>query len=241
MQFYHSKLLSSATSVTHTFTTKDSGNIAFHVNDTLENVHTNHLHLSQVLNYEVNSLIHMKQIHSSLVHVVSDEDNYTNPKECDALITNKLNTPLMVMVADCSPILIYDPLKKVIGVAHAGRQGAFKNIIKSTLFSMHDTFDSNLVDILVSIGPSIQKCCYEVGEEIYKEAMELGLDYAIEVRENSYYLDISSILKNQLHELGIKETNSEVSQVCTCCKNQTYNSYRADSTTGRFAGVILLK
>ncbi len=240
MQFYHSNLLSSVTSVTHAFTTKQNGNLAFHVNDDPLTVHQNHENLAKFLHYTKKSLIHMKQIHSSYVHIVNDKDSFDNPKECDALVTNKKNTPLMVMVADCSPILFYDSMQAVIAVAHAGRQGAFKNIIKNTLNTMQDSFGCNMKDVLVSIGPSISKCCYKVGSEIYDKTLKIGLSYAIESRDNSYYLDISSILKKQLLESSIQEKNIEISKECTCCENHKYNSYRADSTTGRFCGIISL-
>lgn len=240
MQFYHSNLLNFVTNVTHTFTTKNSGNLAFHVNDSLSNVEKNHTLLAKELGYDKSSLIHMKQIHSSIVHVVNKEDNFTNPKECDALVTNKKNIPLMVMVADCSPILLYDKLNDVIAVAHAGRQGAFKNIIKNTLDTMKNEFESDPENILVSIGPSIGQCCYEVGEEIYAQALSIGLEYALEKKEDRYYLSVGKILYKQLVEASIKKENFEISTKCTCCNSKTYNSYRAEPQTGRFAGVILL-
>lgn len=241
MQFYHSNLLNSLTNLTHAFTTKDIGNIAFHVNDTIQNVNDKHIKLSKILDYNHNSLVYMKQIHSSTVHIVTDNDNFSNPHECDALITNKKNTPLMVMVADCSPILFYDARKKVIAVAHAGRQGAFKNIVHHTLESMKKNFHSSSEDIYVSIGPSIKSCCYEVGSEIYDEACQFNLDYALKNKNNHYYLDISKILKSQLLASNIKEVNIEISSECTCCKHDTYFSYRADVKTGRFCGLIMLK
>jgi hypothetical protein len=147
----------------------------------------------------------------------------------------------MVMVADCSPILFYDNTKEVIAVAHAGRQGAFKNIIKNTLKSMSENFGSSPRDVTVSIGSSIQKCCYEVGSEINDEAQAIGLGYSIEKREGSYYLDISAILLKQLIEEGVKKENLEISKECTCCNTQNLFSYRAEAQTGRFAGVIMLK
>ena len=241
MKFYHSKLLNSYSNLTHVYTTKKSGNLAFHVNDDSLHVRANHKQLAKELNYNVDSLIHMKQIHSDIVHIVNNNDNFSNPPECDALITNKKNTPLMVMVADCSPILFYDDEKKVIAVAHAGRQGAFKNIVQNVIESFKDEFDSDVEDIHVSIGASIGRCCYEVGREIYNEAKELGLEYAMQIRDNNFYLDVTKILKNQLLTCGIKKDNLEICDECTKCNSEKYFSYRADAKTGRFAGVMLLK
>ena len=240
MQIIQSKLLNKFTNLTHGFTTKDTGNLAFHVNDDIANVEKNHEALAKALNYNKNSLIHMKQIHSSDVHIVTIDDNYTNPTRCDALVTNKINIPLMVMVADCSPILFYDDKEKVIAVAHAGRQGAFKNIIKNTLSTMKTDFNSNIENIYVSIGPSISPCCYKVGEEIYHEAKKLGLEYSLEKNYGSYYLDVNKILNKQLLEKGIEENNIEIIDECTCCSTDTFYSYRAKAKTGRFAGLIFL-
>ena len=240
MKIYQSKLLNNFTNVTHVFTTKESGNLAFHVNDDPIIVKINHQQLASELNYNQRTLVHMKQIHSDIVHIVQESDNFDNPPTCDALITDKLNTPLMVMVADCSPILFYDDKKKVIAAAHAGRQGAFKNIVKKVIESFIDIYDSNTNDIFVSIGASIGRCCYEVGSEIYEEAKELDLEYSMQKKDDSFYLDVSEILKTQLLASGVKEENIEISSECSCCRNDTYFSYRADGKTGRFSGVIIL-
>jgi len=240
MIFSHSKLLNNFANLTHTFTSKIDGNLAFHVNDDLDSVIYRHKTLANKLSYDIHSLIHMKQVHSDLVHVINENDNFDNPQTCDALITDKKNIPLMVMVADCSPILFYDDSKCVIGVAHAGRQGAFKNIVQNVIDMFIHKYNSNTKDIYVSIGASISKCCYEVGREIYAEAKKLKLDYAIEKKEDTFYLNISQILKKQLLDTGIQENNIEISSECTSCKNEKYFSFRADSNTGRFSGIIML-
>ncbi|WP_324172337.1 peptidoglycan editing factor PgeF [Sulfurimonas sp.] len=254
MQFYHSKLLSNISNITHAFTTIQSGNLAFHVNDEINNVNINHINLSKKLNYNKQSLIHMKQIHSKTVHTVDANDNFNNAPTCDALITDKINTPLMVMVADCSPLLFFDTKKNVIAVAHAGREGTFSNIVKNVINSFKENYNSNPKDIIVSIGASIKKCCYEVGDEIYKESCSLNLNYAIEKKDESYYLDISKILKTQLLDAGVEEKNIEISTECSCCEEDKVNSearegslgykyfsYRANKKSGRFCGVIFLK
>ncbi len=241
MKFYHSKQLNSLPNLTHAFTTRYSGNLAFHVNDDPLAVEANHERLSQELGYKKKSLIHMKQIHSNFVHTVLDEDDFYTPRSCDALITNKKNTPLMVMVADCAPLLFYDDKQKVIAAAHAGREGAFKNIVQKVVEKMSLEFASNPQHISVSIGANIGVCCYEVGHEIYDKAKELQLEYALERREERYYLDINKILKGQLIACGIKNQNIEFSNECTCCKKENYYSYRAEKTTGRFCGILMLK
>jgi YfiH family protein len=240
MKFYQSKLLNQFSNLTHAFTTKQSKNLAFHVNDILQNVLQNHQNLAEDLNYNIKTVVHMKQIHSDRVKIVSTDDNFENPPTCDALITNKKNIPLMVMVADCSPILFYDDVKKVIAVAHAGRAGAFKNICANVIYSFVNEFSSCVSDIKVSIGPAICKDCYEVGKEIYEEATQLKLDYALTKKEHGYYLDIRAILDKQLREAGIKQEHLEISALCSQC-DANFFSYREEKKCGRFAGVLLLR
>jgi hypothetical protein len=241
MQFYHSKKLNSVSNVMYAFTSQDNGNLAFHVNDNPKSVQINHNKLSKELDYEKRTLVHMKQIHSDIVHIVNEHDNFENPPTCDALITNKKNTPIMVMVADCSPILFYDEKQDVIAVAHAGRSGAFKNIVKNVIDTFTAEFQSDPKDIVVTVGASIGICCYEVGSEINEEAKELNLQYAMQKKEKSFYLDVSKILHSQLLSAGIKKENIEISNECTSCKSDKYFSYRASGITGRFAGIIMLK
>ena len=79
-----------------------------------------------------------------------------------------------------------------------------------------------------------------MGVEIYNEARTLGLEYALDIRDEKYYLDVNKILKSQLLTCGIKEENIEFLNKCTCCNTDKYFSYRAEGQTGRFAGVIFL-
>ena len=223
--------------ILHFFSDRCDGNIAFHVNDNTTTVLQNHKNLAKKYGYDLERVIHMRQIHSDIVHIVDESDNFENPKECDALITNRPNTPLMVMVADCSPVLFYDPARKVIAVAHAGRAGAFANIVANVVTTMQTEFQTNPRDIEVKIGPAIGVCCYEVSREIAQEAQRLGYQNAITHKEQRFYLDIRTILAQQLERLGV--TKVSISPVCNCC-DRSYFSYRREQQTGRFCGVISL-
>lgn len=243
-----SKLLSQFTEITHAFTTKDGGvsknnysslNLAFHVGDKEDDVLKNHSILSKSLSYERRTLVHMDQIHSDIVYQVDRSDNFDTRPTCDALITNERNKPLMVMVADCSPILFYDNVQKVIAVAHAGRAGAFLNIVQKTLDSFIKNYHSNPENIYVSVGANISTSNYEVNKAIFDEAKALDLEFAVEVKEDRYFLDIRKILYKQLLEGNVKKENIEISQECSFLETE-YFSYRANGITGRFAGVITL-
>jgi YfiH family protein len=147
----------------------------------------------------------------------------------------------MVMVADCSPVLFYDDTRGVIAVAHAGREGAFKNIMRKTIFSMISEFNSKEQNIYVKIGANIDLCCYKVGQEIYDRGCKLGHKESFQIKNGCYFLDIDKILKKQLLTCGISTKHIEISNECTCCNTTKYYSYRAEAKTGRFAGIIYLK
>jgi YfiH family protein len=240
MQNFPSKLLNKYSNILYAFTTKADGNLAFHVGEAKESVIANHKRVSQKLNYELSSLVHMQQIHSNKVKVLSKQEDFFHPPECDALITNEKNRPLMVMVADCTPLLLYDTKKELIAVIHAGRAGAFKNIIARVIEKLQTQFHSNPHDIIISIGASICQECYEVGEDVYKEAHKKKLQYALKKRGKSYFLDIKKILLKQLRESGVLQSNIEVMPHCSKC-HPAFFSYREEKECGRFAGIIMLR
>lgn len=216
-----------------TFTTTKDKNLAYHVGDDKNNVDQAREQLAEKLGYDNKNLKYMNQVHGNDVMIVEEGINLY---ECDALVTDKKNTPLMVMVADCIPILFFDDLKGVIAVAHAGRNGVFLDISTKTIECMGENFNCNHKDINVILGPSIQKCCYEVSQELADIAKKnFSLKYV-----NGRYLDLQGITKEQLLKAGIKQENIEVSKVCTKCSGKDYFSYRNDKSCGRFAGIVML-
>ena len=223
------------------FSNREDGNLAFHVQEKKEHVTRRHKHLAEKLNYNYKELVHMRQIHSDKVVYVDENFNFYNPPECDALITDKKMLPLMVMVADCSAVLFYDKEREIIAVAHAGRAGAFANIIQNVIDTMHTQFHSQAKNISVEIGAAICQNCYEVGRDLYEKAQALSFTYACEKKDMKYYLNIRKILHQQLINSGVLEENIVISKECNSCNTQKYYSYRAEGLTGRFAGVIMLK
>ncbi|MEN8148009.1 MAG: peptidoglycan editing factor PgeF [Campylobacterota bacterium] len=252
MQYLTGKILQKFPQVSHIFTTRHGGlsqapfssnNLAFHVGDNTDDVIRNHQKLAQQMEYDYPSLIHMRQIHSDkVVTVDSALHHFDSPPECDALITDEPNTPLMVMTADCTPVLLFDSVQNVIAVVHAGRVGAVKGIVPKTIEKMCHNFGSKIEDINVLLGPSIHGCCYEVGETIAREVIGEGYGFAVITKEDSYYLEVNAIIKKQLEAIGIKKEKLEDLNICNACENQDFFSYRADKQkTGRIAGVLMLK
>jgi len=219
--------------IIYDFTTTKDGNLAFHIGDDEQNVVKNRQKLAQKMGYSYEKLIYMNQIHSNNVQIV-DENSPKLIENCDAIITNSKNLPLMVMVADCIPILLFDEKKKVIAAIHAGRNSTFLKITQITAQKMMDKFSCKANDIQAVLGPSIQKCCYEVSPKL---ALIVKNSFGAEF-VNDRNIDLQGINKKFLSEIGIK--NIEISPICTKCSNKPYFSYRKDKNTGRFAGVIFI-
>jgi YfiH family protein len=183
----------------------------------------------------------MKQIHSCQVLHVNSTHDFNHPPTCDALITNEKELPLMVMVADCTPVLLYDPTSQAIAAIHAGRAGAFGNIINNTITLMREKFQSEPDTLIAALGPSICQQCYEVNAQIYNEAKRLGYQSALVKEANRYYLHVNQILEQQLLGAGVARDNIEISRYCTSCHSDELFSYRTEAKrTGRQAGVIML-
>ncbi len=239
MQLYKSNLVSTK----HFFSSREGGvssppyaslNLAYHVGDRRDDVMRNHKILAHIAGYDLKKLVFMNQIHSHKVHVV-DEESFLVPS-CDALVTNEAGVALMVMSADCAPVLLHDPVANVIAVAHVGRAGAFGDILSNVLGTMQQRFGSKMSDVCVAVGPRIGKCCYEVGEKEIEEAKQLGYAFACD----EHMLNIDAIIKAQLAKNGLDEQNVEFLPYCTRCESERFFSYRAEKTTGRQAGVIVL-
>lgn len=220
--------------VKYFFSDKTDGNLAYYVGDIKENVDKNRQKLALKYDYKDEDLCYMNQIHSANV-VVVDENSPKYIDNCDALITKTKNLPLMVMVADCIPILMFDEVKGVIAAIHAGRNSTFLKISEITAKEMIENFSCKTENIKVIMGPSIQKCCYEVNDEL-KNIVEKSFGKEFVIGNN---IDLQGINKKLLENLGIK--NIEISSICTKCSNKPFFSYRKEKNTGRFAGVITFK
>ncbi len=217
----------------------NSLNIATHVGDKNEDVLKNRKILAKKLNFKIENLATMEQVHQNNIEVIVPQ---TDRKilRCDGIITNAKNIPLMVMVADCIPILLYDPVTMAIGAVHAGRNGTFLKIIQKAILKMQSEFKSNPKDILISLGTAINRCCYEIDESLANITIKnFGKKY-IEIREKKYYLNLQLLNLDQLLEMKIQKENIQIDQKCSCC-DTNYFSYRREKNTGRFAGIIMIR
>ena len=164
----------------------------------------------------------------------------------DALITNEKNLPLLLFFADCTPILIFDPVHQAIGVAHGGWKGTVQKIAAKTIEAMEAEFGTNPADCLVGIGPAIGACCYEVGENVrvavtatFPQQQDTLLS---SVSTDKWKLDLWQANRCQLEDAGVLPDKIDMANSCTQCNADVFFSYRADAGhTGRIGALLCLK
>lgn len=189
-------------------------------------------------------MFYCEQIHSTK-SVILDENLALKYRHCgkgsvclgeaDAIITHLPNILIFVMVADCNPILLYDRKNGVMSVIHAGRKGVFDGILPSVFKRMSEVYGTMVEDCLIYVGASIRSCCYEVGDEIHKQAEILGFNDVFRGKN----LDLIACLKQQSENLGLNPKHIEISPFCSSCQEGLY-SYRRERSTGRFGLLAML-
>jgi polyphenol oxidase len=227
----------------------DSLNLGLHTADNQEHVIENRALLASETGIAADRFLYASQVHSGDVKVIDNdavaEGVLSHNPRTDATITNLPGICLMVMVADCVPLLLFDPVKKVVAVIHAGWRGTVQHITSNTINVMIDRFGSNPADIRAGIGPSIGPCCYEVGEEVKAvvyESFGTTAGYLVSQPHSAKpHFDLWYANHKHLTDSGVNPENIETAQLCTKCNQQIFFSSRADKgVTGRFAAGICL-
>lgn len=206
-------------------------NLSFRVGDDPANVLENRRRLFSSLGFESHDVAVPLQCHSNNVQVAGKPGEY---ESCDGLITNTAGLPLVVTVADCVPIVLFEPRAAVLGLAHAGWRGAAQGIVAEAVALMVKEFSLAVSELVAYLGPSAGVCCYEVGSDV-AEAFSLDL---IEQRGDKLFLDLKRANVEQLLGCGLKRDNIEVADACTICSPQLFHSHRRDrNRSGRMMAV----
>lgn len=232
----------------------DGLNLALHVNDNKADVLENRRLFCTGLNLKPSCMTTCQQVHGNKVTCVTESQigagalSFENTiANTDTLITNLSNVALTLFFADCTPIMIYDPTHHAIGIAHGGWRGTASEISLHTLDMMNKQFNTNPIDCLASVGPTIGFCCYEIGEDVaeifknlYKQNSHLILNQ--DDTTQKYHLDLQKANVLTLQKAGLKADNIDTANICTACNSKIFFSYRADKgKTGRIACSITLK
>ena len=160
----------------------------------------------------------------------------------DGLVSHTDGQLIIARMADCLPILLYDIKNHAVGAVHSGWKGTIQSIGAKAVDMMCDIYNSKKSDILVSFGPSIGACCYEVGEEFRKNFIdEFGtvINEAFEIRQNKLFADMRKINRAVMLRCGIPNDNIAVYEPCTCCTPEHFYSYRRQKNNrGTMVAVI---
>ncbi len=215
-------------------------NLGGTVGDAPDKVAENHQRLFSALDRPASSVFDVWQVHSANVVVADGPRNDRPHTKGDIILTDDPGVTLLMRFADCVPILLYDPHRRAIGIAHAGWLGTVRRAAEFAVQAMVETFQSNPADIMAGLGPSIGPDHYTVGAEVVEQIeASFGRDASrhLERRNGKTYLDLWSANRALLQEQGVIQI--EVAQICTACHINDWYSHRSEGgKTGRFGAAI---
>lgn len=247
--------------VTHAVSTRFGGvsqgpfaslNLALHVGDDGEDVAVNRRRFCEALGLDAAQLCTAEQVHADRIARVTRAEAGRGSRlyadalpGTDALMTNEPGLPLMLFFADCTPVLLFDPVHRAAALAHGGWKGTVRSIAAKTVAAMGAAYGTRPADCLAAIGPSIGPCCYEIGDEVagqFQQAMPQFASEILQQKNRHIHLNLWQANACQLVSAGLVPEHIETAETCTSCNSQVFFSYRADGgKTGRIAAVIALK
>jgi len=185
-------------------------------------------------------LVFARQVHGRQVLFIADFPgrSQANPHPAepivgDAMVTDQPHKYLVIQVADCQSVLLYEPVRRVVANVHCGWRGSIQNIIGRTVAAMVEQLNCNSGDIIAGIGPSLGPSCAEFIN--YKtEIPQAYWNY----KDSNHHFDFWSLSRDQLMDADVPSKNIESSGLCTRCRAEEFFSYRTEKVTGRFAAVI---
>ena len=207
-------------------------NLAFSRHDDQENVLANRRLAAQTLG--IDSMVYAGQVHGDQALLVRADDGYrpAGPDEAltgyDALITPDPGVGLLMKLADCQGVLLFDPRTNVLATIHSGWRGSVSNILGKTTTRLKADFGVDPADLLAGVSPSLGPCC----AEFVNYRQELPASFHDYRRGNLF--DFWAISRDQLIEAGLARENIEIAGMCTKCGTEGFFSYRREKITGRF-------
>ena len=239
-------LLTESGLVRHGFSTRlggvsrppyDTMNLSFTRGDRTEDVKENYRRMAAALGISVERMVLTQQTHTVNVRKVTEADagkgviRERDYADVDGLITNVPGISLVAFGADCVTLFFLDPVHRAIGLSHSGWRGTVNRMGEVTLQAMAREYGTCPEDVLVCIGPSICRSCYEVGSEVAEEFLRaFGAEHQADLmdkKENGkYQLDLWAANRRVLTEAGVKEERIQVTDICTFCNPQLLFSHR---------------
>ena len=240
----------------HCFSTRYGGvsegylsslNLGTHRGDKPENVYENYRILGSAVGFRPEDTVFTKQLHTDIVRRVGRADRGAGllreqTEVCDAQITDEPGVALVAFAADCTPILLFDPVRRAIAAVHAGWRGTALGIAAKAVEAMTREFGCEPEHIGAAIGPCIGACCFETDGDV-PEAMRAALgrdaERCIMRRGEKFFVDNKSLNRIWLERCGV--TRIDVSCDCTKCQPERFWSHRVtQGRRGSLAAVIML-
>ncbi|NLJ47986.1 MAG: peptidoglycan editing factor PgeF [Candidatus Atribacteria bacterium] len=188
---------------------------------------------------EQTNFILPKQVNGFGIQVIKDKSSFLNNRQfvADAIITNQKNIWIGILVADCFPILIFEPSINVIAVIHAGWKGIDQNIHLKTLQHILGFINCSIKNLLIGIGPGIGSCCFEVGKEVsdkFEKRSIISTQFVHPVSKQKALVDLRGLIVSDFVLAGVSPENIENMNYCTSCCSDLFYSYRKEGkNTGR--------
>ncbi len=212
-------------------------NLSFTRGDDPAHVRENFRRIAAAIGFCEEDLVFSRQVHGTRIRKVTAKDKGEGIRretvpDVDGLATNVAGVPLFTSYADCVPLLFYDPVKSVAAMAHSGWRGTVMRIGAKMVHFLEEEYGSRASDLLVVIGPSICKNCYEVGEDVAEEFRRAFLPEQFsqifeEKGQGKYQLDLWKANEILLLEAGIQKEHLDITDLCTCCNSDKLFSHRA--------------
>jgi YfiH family protein len=215
--------------------------------DCPKNHASNYEGLSRAFGLSARGPVTATQVHGNSVFIVEDRGaGGPQPVEADAIITDVPGVAVGVFTADCLPILLFDPVKRVAGAVHAGWKGTVKRVAIEAVEALTKRFGSSPGDIVAALGPSIGPCCYRVDDKVTREFKSAFGECAGYVGEGPgarlASLDIMSANVEQLISSGLGKDRISKENICTSCRNELFFSYRKEGAlAGRQISFVMIK
>ncbi len=171
----------------------------------------------------------LRQVHGDAILDVAEP--VKSAGDGDAMATDRAGVLLAILTADCVPVLLVDPRRRVCAAVHAGWRGTAAKIAGRSVAHLSVRYGCDSADLLAAIGPAIGPCCFEVGSEVvasFRDAWEDELDPFLEARGEKGMLDLRGLNRLSLLETGIPEDRIAVVGPCVACQNADFHSYRRE-------------
>ncbi|MDT0480790.1 peptidoglycan editing factor PgeF [Streptomyces sp. DSM 41640] len=211
-------------------------NLGGAVGDDPEAVGTNRELAAKSLGIDPDRVVWMNQVHGADAVVVSEPWGERPVPQVDAIVTAERGLALAVLTADCTPVLLADPVAGIAAAVHAGRPGMVAGVVPAALRAMTE-LGADPARIVARTGPAVCGKCYEVPEEMRADVAAVEPAAHAETSWGTPSVDVTAGVHAQLDRLGVRDRQQ--SPVCTL-ESGDHFSYRRDRTTGRLAGYVWL-